>query len=122
MLGSRLPFAELTALPSLTQHPLTWLPLQIERIPDQRAAQKRVAEFGKFLQVSDSKEMDDIYTDLLRGGSSSPAKRRQAVYGRLGAAEQAQKEAKLVQQYGLDADTNDAADASNEPATPIPTV
>ncbi len=69
--------------------------------------------------------MDDIYTDLLRGGSSSPAKRRQAVYGKLGAAEQAQREAKLVQQYGLDSiDSPEGAvdDAPNEPSTPIPTV
>ena len=69
--------------------------------------------------------MDDIYTDLLRGGSSSPAKRRQAVYGTLGAAEQAQREAKLVQQYGLEAESTAAQqaheDAPNTPSTPIPT-
>jgi hypothetical protein len=102
---------------------MTWL--QIERIPDQRAAKQRAAEFGKFLQVSDSKEMDNIYTDLLRGGSSSPAKRRQAVYGKLGAAERAERNAKLTQQYGLDttkAASETTEEPSNLPATPIPTV
>ena len=99
---------------------------QIENIPDHKAAAKRAAEFGKFFNVAGSKEMDDVYTDLLRAGASSPAKRRQAVYGKLGAAEREARDATLAKRYGLEAPTGAAAEAESEPAvtpsTPIPTV
>ena len=115
-------------MPALAQPPagrlLTATPrAQIERIPDSRAANARAAEFGKLLRVADSKEMEDVYTDLLRGGASSPAKRRQAVYGKLGAAERSQRDAKLAAQYGLAApEAGAGADAPNAATSSIPTV
>lgn len=75
--------------------------------------------------------MDDVYMDLLRSGASSPAKRRQAVYGKLGEAEKQQRDAALAKRYGLEAlpahagagaSKADGENAPVTPTTPVPTV
>ena len=46
--------------------------------------------------------MDPIYHDLIRGGTTSRPRRRQALYGKLGSLETDQRDIELAKSLGID--------------------
>lgn len=82
-----------------------------ERDPDPVASRVRAKQFAKLIAAKDTQELEAVYDGLLRGGASSPAKRKHAVYGQLGELEKTSQDTALARVYGVHLTTPPVAPA-----------
>lgn len=87
---------------------------QIERDPDPENTKQRAKHFEALVKVKEKKDMDPIYNELIRGGTSSKQRRKQPHYANMGTAEPDQRDTHLAKTLGIDVASSTSKDTDTK--------